>query len=67
MAQDTERDWRVITDAAPPSGDVVEVLTPGGDERPLKRSGRMWFLPDGSMYVYFTPTAWRPLLTKVYR
>ncbi len=21
----------------------------------------MWWLPDGSMYVYYTPTHWRPL------
>lgn len=24
----------------------------------LKRVGRLWFLPDGSMYVYYTPTEW---------
>ncbi len=22
----------------------------------LKRSGRLWFTADGSMYVYYTPT-----------
>ena len=22
----------------------------------LKRRGNLWFLPDGSMYVYYTPT-----------
>jgi hypothetical protein len=21
----------------------------------------MWWFPDGSMYVYYTPTHWRPL------
>ncbi len=31
------------------------------NEQPLKRQGNLWFLPDGSMYVYFTPTHWRPL------
>lgn len=25
----------------------------------LKRQGRLWFLPDDSMYVYYTPTHWR--------
>jgi hypothetical protein len=25
----------------------------------LKRSGNLWFTPDGSMYVYYTPTHWR--------
>jgi hypothetical protein len=22
---------------------------------------RLWFFPDGSMYVYYTPTHWRPI------
>lgn len=26
---------------------------------PLKRQGRLWFTPDGTMYVYYTPTHWR--------
>lgn len=25
----------------------------------LKRSGHLWFHPDGKMYVYYTPTHWR--------
>lgn len=25
----------------------------------LKRIGRLWFLPDGSMYVYYWPTHWK--------
>jgi hypothetical protein len=25
----------------------------------LKRKGRLWFFPDMSMYVYYTPTHWR--------
>jgi hypothetical protein len=29
------------------------------NEQQLKRSGRLWFYPDGSMYVYYTPTHWR--------
>lgn len=24
----------------------------------LKRINNLWFLPDGSMYVYYTPTHW---------
>jgi hypothetical protein len=27
----------------------------------LKRRGNLWWLPDDSMYVYFTPTHWRLL------
>jgi len=26
----------------------------------LKRQGNLWWLPDGSMYVYYRPTHWRP-------
>ena len=25
----------------------------------LHDRGRLWFFPDGSMYVYYTPTHWR--------
>jgi len=31
------------------------------NEAYLKRNGRLWFFPDGSMYVYYTPTHWAPL------
>lgn len=31
------------------------------NEQRLVRKGRLWFLPDMSMYVYYTPTEWRPL------
>ena len=24
----------------------------------LQRKGSLWFLPDWSMYVYYTPTQW---------
>jgi len=27
----------------------------------LRREGPLWFFPDGSMYVYYTPTHWRPV------
>jgi hypothetical protein len=25
----------------------------------LKRQGNLWFAPDGSMYVYYTPVFWK--------
>ena len=56
----------IRTDIQPPGNGVV-VLTKIDDqqgvrnEQPLKRDGRLWFLPDGSMYVYYTPTHWRPM------
>ena len=54
-------DWRPIHTA--PEGTVVETkIDDGNGERnvqPLKRSGNLWFI-DGGMYVYYTPTHWRP-------
>jgi Protein of unknown function (DUF551) len=56
-------DWQPI-DTAPES---VVVLTKIDDqngvrnEQSLKRIGRLWFVPDGSVYVYYTPTHWKPL------
>lgn len=29
--------------------------------RPDERSRPLWWPKDGSMYVYYTPTHWRPL------
>jgi hypothetical protein len=31
------------------------------NEQQLKRSGCLWWTSDGSMYVYYAPTHWRPL------
>lgn len=28
------------------------------NEQQLFRRGNMWFVPDGSMYVYYRPTHW---------
>lgn len=52
-------EWTPTTSALPPEGASVEVITPGGDQRPLVFSRGLWFLPDKSMYCYFTPTFWR--------
>lgn len=55
-------DWHPISLA--PDGEVVE--TKIDDDNgvrnipPLKRQGRLWWFPDMSMYVYYTPTHWRP-------
>ncbi len=29
------------------------------NEQTLKRQGTLWYVPDGSMYVYYRPTHWR--------
>jgi len=31
------------------------------NEQPLQRRGRLWWTQDGVMYVYYTPTHWKPL------
>ena len=54
--------WVPVTFDSPRPGVVVEVQNNGGAL--LKRhreGGSLWFLPDGSMYVYYTPTYWRPV------
>jgi hypothetical protein len=60
-----DEDWKRVQTIVPSNGVVVE--TKIDDERgernvaKLKRQNRLWFMPDGSMYVYYTPTHWRPL------
>jgi hypothetical protein len=31
------------------------------NEQPLKRQGRLWWTAGSEMYVYYTPTHWKPL------
>ena len=59
-------DWMPIATA--PEGQVVETkIHDAHGERnvqPLKRDGRLWWFEDGSMYVYYAPTHWRPSQAK---
>jgi len=61
-------EWHRTQTIVPANGVVVE--TKVDDEQgvrnvaTLKRQGRLWFMPDGSMYVYYTPTHWRALITQ---
>jgi hypothetical protein len=54
-------EWRSTENA--PEGKVVLTKIDDGkaarNEAKLKRNGNLWFFPDGSMYVYYTPTHWR--------
>lgn len=58
-----ESDWQPIGSA--PEG--IEVMTKIHDEHgarnegPLIRKNRLWWFPDMSMYVYYTPTHWAPI------
>lgn len=52
------------TDTAPEGVTVMTKLDDEHGERnvqKLERRGRLWWFPDGSMYVYYTPTHWRHL------
>lgn len=56
--------WRPIGTA--PRGEIVmtKIHDSSGERNVTKlkatQNGRLWLLPDGSMYVYYTPTHWRP-------
>ena len=58
-------DWTSLQDMLPPLGVVVDTKIDDGlgarNEQPLKQTqgNRLWWLADGSMYVYYTPTHWR--------
>lgn len=61
MSTDTTVIWidRQVEEA--PEGVAVRVLTESGMETTLVRQGNLWFLPDMSMYVYYTPIRWHRL------
>lgn len=64
-------DWISCRDKLPPTEEVVDTKIDDAkgvrNKQPLKRYQRdettrsLWFFPDDSMYVYYTPTHWRPL------
>lgn len=55
--------WNKVSEILPPEGVTVETKIDDADGirnmQRLKRRGRLWFVPDGSMYVYYTPTHWK--------
>lgn len=57
--------WIPVAEREPPDGETVNTKIDDGNGvrnvQPLKRQGRLWFFPDGSMYVYYTPTHWHPV------
>jgi hypothetical protein len=59
--------WKTI-DSAPKDAVVLTKIDDSRGERnvqKLKRRGRLWFVPDGSTYVYYSPTHWAPDNTDV--
>lgn len=54
--------WQPIS-TAPEGETVVTAIKVGSNFRQvqrLRRCGRLWFIPGGSMYVYYMPTHWLP-------
>jgi hypothetical protein len=57
--------WISIHEDLPNEG--IPVMTKIDDEngvrneQSLKRMKNLWFYPDGSMYVYYTPTHWKAI------
>jgi len=60
-----EQQWISVKENPPKDGQVVmtKIANPDRNEQTLKKSGNLWFYPDGSMYVYYTPTHWMELPT----
>lgn len=58
-------DWPWLPIATAPEDVPVETQIDDAkgvrNHAPLVRRGRLWWFVDGSMYVYYTPTHWRPL------
>lgn len=55
-------DWQPI-ETAPHDKIVRTKIIDADGERNcqlLTLHGRLWWFPDGSMYVYYTPTHWAP-------
>lgn len=58
-------EWTPITLTSPPDGVIVNTIISDEygvrNESFLRRSGNLWFFPDHSMYVYYTPTHWKDM------
>ena len=59
-----DQTWIPVAERLPDDGVVVDTIISDADgtrnHQPLKRDGRMWWLQGGEMYIYYTPTHWRP-------
>lgn len=54
--------WKLINEETPPKGRIIKTKIDDEsgvrNEQELRWDGKLWWLPDGSMYVYYTPTHW---------
>lgn len=51
--------WTRVDKELPAKGVVVDTISPGGLEAKLQLIDGLWFVADGSMYVYYVPEFWR--------
>ena len=60
------KDWVYCGQSLPAEGVVVDTKIDDEkglrNEQALYRQGRLWFVPDGSMYVYYEPTHWKDVV-----
>lgn len=57
--------WNNTTRQSPPIKVVVNTKIDDSqgvrNEQTLYFDGKLWWHPDGSMYVYYKPTHWQPI------
>ena len=51
--------WTLTANELPPEKELVETLSPNGLAQDLKYYHGLWWLPDMSLYIYYTPQFWR--------
>ena len=55
--------WYRTSNVLPEDGEIVDTKIDDGrecrNEQCLKYSHNLWWIPDGSMYVYYNPTHWK--------
>ena len=56
-----DMNWIPCANELPPDGQIVDTISRTGLVQPLKRSGHLWFTPDYSSSVYYSPMFWRPV------
>ncbi len=68
-AVSSEKDWIEVKVKKPPENQVVQTKIDDGDGvrnvQDLIYSRNLWWFPDKSMYVYYTPTHWRALSSNI--
>lgn len=53
------QNWISTKKSLPRDGDIVQAMDSSGNVQLLYKKGNLWWLADGSMYVYYVPTFWK--------